>query len=142
MVLGVALESDHERVARHTREVAAAVDGRDWKTFRTLLDPKVKFDLFDAFNGADQLTAGAQKTADSVNVKDITVSGIEIKNEPGAYVVDFMATADVDIGGRRPTNWRFYWGKNADGSFSLYRIVPLPNPMLGTDPVIARFVKP
>lgn len=138
LTLGSILESGRERVARNTREIATAVENRDWKLFRSLLDPNVNFVWY---KGADPLTKGAEKSADQVNVKNITVSGLEVKDEPGGHVVDFMATADVDIGPRAPTNWRFYWGKNDDGSFSLYRIELLPNQQFGTDSVLSRLVK-
>ncbi len=140
LILGTIIESDRERVARNTRELAKAVDERDWKAFRALLDPKVTFVWY---SGADALTKGAEKSAEQVGAKNITVSGIQISDEPGGHVVDFMAMADVDTGApRTPTNWRFYWAKNADGSFSLYRIELVPNQQFGTEPVLTRLVRP
>lgn len=138
LLVSSALESGRERVIRHTRELADAVERRDWPSFRALLDPKVSFVWY---KGADELTRGAEKSADQVGVKNITLSGMEIKDEPGGYVVDFMATADIDIGPRAPTNWRFYWAKNDDDSYSLYRIELLPNQQFGTDPVLSRLAK-
>jgi hypothetical protein len=131
------LESPHERVVRHTEEIAAAVDGRDWDKFAALLDPKVKFWLYD---GKETLRTGAEKSAEAVGVKDITLSNMLIKDEPGAYIIDFSAAADIDRAGRRiPTNWRFHW--DAD-TYLLYRIDYVPNPTFGDDAVFSRMVRP
>lgn len=131
------LESPHERVARQTEEFAAAVDRREWDKFSALLDPKVKFWMYD---GKDPLRQGAEKSAEAVGVKDITLSNMLIKDEPGVYVVDFSASADIDrMPQRIPTNWRFYW--DAD-TFLLYRIENIPNPQFGQDAIFSRLVRP
>jgi hypothetical protein len=131
------LESPHERVVRQTEEVAAAVDKREWDRFAALLDPKVKFWLYD---GKEALRINAERSAESVGVKDITLSNMVIKDEPGAHIIHFSAAADIDRAGRRiPTNWRFHW--DAD-TYLLYRIDHVPNPTFGDDAVFSRLVKP
>jgi hypothetical protein len=142
LVLGQVLESDGEKVIRHTRELADAVDKRDWKTFESLLDPKVKFDAVQYLN-KDLLVTGAQKSAERSNVRELTVGGLEAKREVDSYIVDFTATATVDgTTTRIPTNWRFHWGKNAAGNdYVLYRIEYVAN-QFGSDAVLSRMAKP
>ncbi len=136
-VVGYAFESGRETAIRKTQELTAAVDQRDWATFKSLLDPQVRF---WNYNGQDNLTTGAEKSAEGVGVKNISVSISEIKEEPGSYIVDFSATADIDaIGRRMPTNWRFHWAKS---DFLLYRIDYVPNPQFGEDAVFSRLVPP
>ena len=131
------LESPHEKVARKTEELAAAVDSRDWGKFAALLDPKVKFFVY---NGKETLRTGAEKSAESVGVKNISVSNLTIKEEPGAYIVDFTASADIgELGRRMPTNWRFHWGEN---DYLLYRIDYVPNEQVREDAVFSRMVRP
>ncbi len=129
------LESPTEIVTRKTKELARSVDTRDWSAFEKLLDPKVRF---WTYNGRDAMVAGASKSAEQVGVKNITVSGVGVKHEPGVYIVDFSAVADVDVTGRRfPTNWRFYW---SDKDYLLYRIDYVPNPQFGEDAIFSRLV--
>ena len=139
------LESGREKATRLTREIASAVDARDWEKFDALLDPKVRFSPI--YNGKAELSAGAKKSADAVGVKDISLTGIDVRDEPGGYTVTFMATADVTTGGGRrvPTNWKFYFGTSSTGdadSMLLYRIEALPGQLLGSEPIIQRLVRP
>lgn len=128
-------ESPTEIVTRKTREIAHSVDTRDWSAFEKLLDPKVRF---WTYNGRDAMVAGASKSAEQVGVKNITVSGVVVQHDPGVYIVDFAASADVDVTGRRiPTNWRFYW---SDKDYLLYRIDYVPNPQFGEDVIFSRLV--
>jgi len=131
------IETDREVVERQTRELAAAVNDRDWAKFKSLLDPKV---TFYAYSGRDQLTAKAEQSADIVGVKDIVVSGIDVIDEPGGCTSTFMATATVNEG-RRPTNWKFSWAKDSSGKELLYRIDILPSIGVSPDQVTQRLVK-
>ncbi|MGN6506112.1 MAG: hypothetical protein ACTHM6_11170 [Tepidisphaeraceae bacterium] len=141
VLIGHFYETDQERVIAETRELVMSVDQRDWKTFKSLLDPQVRFAMYA---GRDQLTAGAEKTVEQVGVKNIGIGGIETKAVPGGYDVTFTATADIDIGAHRaPTNWKFSWAKEpGQHRFVLYRIEPLPNPQFGTEPVLTRLARP
>ena len=138
-LIGQAFETDREKVLRETKELAAAVDKRDWPRFSSYLDPHVSFALY---GGREQLTKGAEKTVEQVGVKNITLGDLTATPDPGGYTVDFMATADIDMAGKRaPTNWRFSWAKAGD-HFLLYRIEPLPSALFGTDPVTERLARP
>ena len=138
-VVGRLVETDREKVLRETRDVAAAVDRRDWKAFSALLDPKVSFEFY---GGRDELSRGVATTVERVGVKNITLGDLAASAEPGGYTVDFVATADIDAAGRRaPTNWRFSWAKAGD-QFLLYRIQPLPSATFGTEPVTSRLARP
>lgn len=131
------LESPHERVMRQTHELAESINRRDWKTFSDLLDPKVTFWLY---NGKQTLRTGAEKSVEAVGVQNITLSNMLLKDEPGSYVIDFSASADIDRAGYRvPTNWRFYWDAK---TYLLYRIEHIPNPNFGNDAVFSRLVRP
>lgn len=141
MALGHFLESDREIVERRTRELASAVDRRDWQAFGDLLDPKVSFEKY--YVDKASLLSGAQATAERVGVKNITVTGLDTKYEANAYQVDFTASADIDIfnGGRAPTNWRFFWAKSPQtGEFLLFDIRAMPNRQFGTEAVTSRLV--
>ena len=136
---GYFVETDQERVIRETKELVQAADQRNWAAFKSLLDPQVRFAIYA---GRDQLTAGAQKTIEAVDAKNVTAGAFETTAVPGGYDVTFTATADIDIGAHRaPTNWKFSWAKAPDGkTFLLYRIEPLPNAQFGTEPVLTRLV--
>jgi len=140
-LLAYFLESGREKAIRLTREVAVAVDDRNWKSFSALLDPKVRF--APIYNGRDELVAGATVSADRVGVKNIALSGFETLPEPGGFTVTFLATADLSIGGgqRVPTNWRFFWSREGDAML-LYRIEVLAGQQIGNEAVISRLVKP
>lgn len=140
MALGHFLESDREAVERRTRELAAAVDRRDWKTFGEMLDPKVSFEKF--YVGKDSLVAGAEATVDKVGVKDITISGVETAFRANAYDVTFRATAEIrEIGQRAPTDWRLTWAKDPKtDQFVLLDVRFIPNAQYG-DAVTSRLAK-
>ncbi|MBC7783581.1 MAG: nuclear transport factor 2 family protein [Burkholderiales bacterium] len=141
LVMATVLESTHEALARKTREIAEAVDKRDWPKFSALLDPEVRFYFY---NGRDQLTKGAEKSAEDIGVKDITIGNIEINEDANAYQVDFTATADLSIASRRaPTNWRFFWTRpTPDADFLLFRIDYVPDEKLGQDAISNRLSRP
>jgi len=137
IVLSAMIETDREVVERQTRELATAVNDRDWAKFKSLLDPKV---TFYAYSGRDQLTQKAEQSADIVGVKDIVVSGIDVTDEPGGCTATFMATATVNEG-RQPTNWKFSWAKDPSGKELLYRIDVLPSIGVSPDQITGRLVK-
>lgn len=131
------IESPHEKVTRQTQELAAAVDTRDWDKFAALLDPKVKFWMY---NGRDVFRERAEQTAENVGIKNISLSNLTIKDEPGSYIVDFTAAADIgELGHRMPTNWRFHWGAS---DYLLYRIDYVPSERVNEDAVFSRMVRP
>lgn len=140
-VVGRVFETGEERVVGATKELVRSADVRDWKTFAALLDPGVRFAMY---NGRDQLTSGAAKTMDRVGVKNVTLGNFEVVPEPGSYTVAFTATADIEVTSRRaPTDWKFFWAKDRAGEgYLLYRIEPLANRQFGTDPVMSRLVTP
>ncbi len=131
------LESGQEKAVRRTMELADSVDKRDWKRFASYLDEDVSF---DRYKGRDTLVQGAEKTIVIGDIKNITLGNISIKSEPGSYVVDFTATAEIAEAGRRiPTTWRFYWLQPANTSESLlYRIEYVPSPQLSDSEVKTR----
>ena len=139
--VGHVFESGREKALRLTREIPEAIDRRDWKRFAGALDPKARFHFY---TGRDELVHGTQQTVERVDVKNITVSGIELADEPGGYVTNFMATADIGTASYRlPTNWRFYFAKNATGDdLVLYRIEHVADPRLSQDTVLSRLVRP
>jgi hypothetical protein len=141
VALGYFLESDREQVVRRTQELVDAVNARDWKAFSARLDPDVRFFVY---NGRDQMTQGAAKSVESVGVKNISIGGFEVTPETNAYRVDFRAMADIDVTSRRtPTDWRFYWSRDAaTKAFLLYQIEYVPNPQFGQDAVNSRLVRP
>lgn len=141
LVVSRLVETGPERVTRQTHELVTAADKGDWKAFSAALDPKVSFLFYD---GREELTRGAQKTMETVGVKNISLGNFEVVPEPGGYTVTFTATADINaIAHRAPTNWKFLWAKDPAGNgYLLYRIEKLPDPQFGTEPVTSRLVRP
>ncbi|HEY0007405.1 MAG TPA: nuclear transport factor 2 family protein [Tepidisphaeraceae bacterium] len=139
--LGHYLESDREKAIRLTQEVGAAVDQRQWDQFATYFDPKSSF---NQYRGRDEIVAGSRRSVEAADVKNITISGVEVTDEPGGFISNFTATADIGGGTYRlPTNWRFYWSRNDAGNdLVLYRIEYVPNPQLGQDAVLSRLLRP
>lgn len=140
LVAAAYIETGKEIAARQTRELAAAVDAKDWARFKTFLDPKARFAMYA---NRDELTAGVQATAEKVGVKDIVISDVAVQQVPGGYDVSFAATASIgEIDRRVPTNWKFSWAKDDAGKELLHHIEALPSAGMGNDPVMSHFAKP
>lgn len=139
-LLGSAVETDREAVIRRTHEVAQSVDKRDWNAFGKLMDDRVQ--LSPVYNSRDDMVKGATMSADHVNVRNITLSGIETKPYQNEFQVDFQAIAGIDMTGQRPfrSNWRFYWRK-LSSEWLLYRIEPLPGGDVQVPEIMKRLLK-
>lgn len=139
-VVGRLVESGPERAVRDTKQIITAADRRDWTTFKSLLDPKVKFAFF---GDRDTLAKGVKATMERQDVKNVTATDFDVKEEPGGYTVTFAAYADIGaISQRAPTNWKFFWAKTADGKGELlYRIEVLRVGQFDADTVTSRLVR-
>jgi hypothetical protein len=139
MVLSSYVETGKEVAIRQTKELAAAVDKRDWNKFKSLIDPNARFAIYA---NRDELVEGAAKTVEKVGVKDIVVNNFTAVELPGGYDVTFTATASIGvIDQRAPTNWKLTWVKAPNGTELLNQVEALPSATMGTDPVMDRLAK-
>ena len=128
------VDTDVEKVTKRTRQLVAAINDRDWKTFESLLDPKTSFAIY---NNRPQLVAGAQATADRIGLRAAHITRLQAKQTQSVITVDLDALSEQDatLGRPMPTSWEFDWQETREG-WLLFRIHPLPNRDVTPDKVM------
>src|SRR5206468_2646516 len=134
------VDTDIEKVNKRTRLLVDSVSMHDWKTFESLLDPRIRFAVYD--NRA-ALVEGAKLTADRIGLKSAKVRSTHATQDPLSITVDLDAISVQDITMDRPmpTSWRFEWQNGPDG-WQLLHITLLPNGQVTPDRVNERLVRP
>src|SRR5437762_727944 len=105
------LESDREVCVRQSRELAAAVDKRDWAAMDALLSPDVSF---MSWRGHRELVEGTKWAADHFELKGLRLSGLEANQTGRTINVGFQAGANFRDAPVTITNWKVQWEKTGD----------------------------
>src|SRR5213076_1165446 len=102
------IDTDIEKVDKRTKLLVTSVNTRDWKTFESLLDPRIHFDRYES---RDALVEGAKLTVDRIGLKSAKVTSMAAKQDPLEITVDLDAISVQEATMDRPvpTSWRFEW---------------------------------
>jgi len=110
-VVSYLLESDREVCVRQTKELAAAVDKRDWNKMELLLSPDVSF---MTWHGNRELVEGTKWAASHFDLKSLRLSGLEGNQVGHTISVGFQAGATFQDGPVSITNWKVQWEKTGN----------------------------
>jgi hypothetical protein len=115
-VVSYLVETDKEKVTRHTNELVKAVQNRDWRTFGSLLDEDASLNTGSGtiFPNRQLLVAGAQADTDNYNLTNVSahVSGVE-QDETGITVdIDAWSEQSASMGYRVPSSWKLLWDRD------------------------------
>jgi hypothetical protein len=133
------VDTDLEKAIKRTRQLAAAVDIRDWQAFASLLDERTNF---ADYHNREQLVEGARKTADFIGLKSVVLTSVR------AEQLDTLITVDIDALSVQektmdrpvPTSWRLHWQDMGKG-WLLYNVEVLPNRAVGPQEITRELVR-
>jgi hypothetical protein len=110
-VVSYLLESDREVCVRQTKELAAAIDKRDWNAMDNLLSPDVSFMYW---RGRRDLVEGTKWAATHFDLKSLRLTGLEANQVGRTINVGFQAGANFQDAPVTITNWKVGWEKSGN----------------------------
>jgi hypothetical protein len=112
------VETDKEKVTRHTKELVAAVQKRDWDKFGSLLesDASLKTANVTVFPNRAALLQGAKTDTENYNPTNVSASITNIEQDATGITVDIDAASEqpASMGMRIPSSWKLLWEKEGD----------------------------
>jgi hypothetical protein len=115
-VVSLLVETDKEKVTRHTNELVTAVQNRDWKTFTSLLDEDVSLGTPNGsiFSNRDALVAGAKADTDNYNLTNVSAHVTGVEQDATGITVDIDAWSEqtASMGYRVPSSWKLFWDRD------------------------------
>src|SRR5205814_8460775 len=76
LALSYFVDTDLERATKNTRRLVHDVEQRDWKDFKSILDPSASLSVFNAFQvygSHDEIVSGAQRGVERYGVKTVRI---------------------------------------------------------------------
>jgi hypothetical protein len=110
------VETDKEKVTRHSNELVAAVQSRDWTKFASLLDQDVSLATGNGtvFPNRDALLRGAKADTETYNLTNLSahITGVE-QDETGITVdMDAWSEQSASFGMQVPSSWKLNWDRS------------------------------
>lgn len=109
------IETDKEKVTRHTNELVAAVQNRDWSKFSSLLDDDVSLDTVDGTvcPNRELLVATARADAEGDNLTNVSAHITGVEQDATGITVDLDVSGQVtdSLGYPVPTSWKLNWDR-------------------------------
>ncbi len=142
LLVGIFFETDKEKVTSNSKELVKAVEKQDWQKMTDLLDPDASLNTptGSLFGNRAQLVEGAKAAVDTYRLKDVTITGLEVQQDPLGCVVNFRVITNADASPYpTPSSWQFDWDKT-NGQWHVHRItcIEIANEKTGS---IGRFLK-
>jgi len=108
------VDTDLEKVRKRSQQFVAALDQRDWVTFKNLLDPNTTFAFY---RGQAELASGAEKTADDIGLKSVGLLSLEAQQTDSLITVTVSVLSTQEMTMLRPlrTNWQLDWQQSSAG---------------------------
>ncbi len=125
------IETDTEVVARHSKELVAAVERKDWATLEAFMEADAAVSLVgggDAYTGRDQIVQACKSRVEGSTVTALSVTALDPKKESAALIsapIQIYVTADGAGGRPFPTEWRLDWAKGSDGRWLIREIAAI-----------------
>jgi hypothetical protein len=114
LLLGVFFETDKEKVTRGSKELVRAVEKGDWQKMTDLLDPDASLNTSDGslFGNRTDLVRGAKAAAETYRLKDVTITGMDVKQDALGCLVSLRVITNADASPYpTPSSWQFDWDK-------------------------------
>jgi hypothetical protein len=112
------VETDKEKVARHTKELVTAVQARDWPKFTLLLDEDVSLDTpaGTVFANRKDLVDGAKTDTDSYSLTSVSAHITNVQQDATGITVDLDASSQqtASFGYPVPSSWKLIWDRAGD----------------------------
>jgi hypothetical protein len=126
-LLSYFVDTDRERAVKHTRQLVASFENKDWATMRSLLHPKASVGIANVpatlYNDREQIVARAQDAADRYGFRSVNITSLEARQDQTLITVSLSLISVQEQTGGRPitSTWEFDWLETA-GGWALYKI--------------------
>lgn len=144
IALNYFVETDKEKVARHTRELVAAVQDGNWDKAKSLLSPQVRLGTIKTaiYPNRDSLLKGAQDCVEQYQLKSVTITSLEEKQTQTLITVDLnvWTVQDATMGRPLPSGWQLVWEQTGN-DWSLYQITCVSIANEGLNEIDSKFLK-
>jgi hypothetical protein len=138
LVVSYVVDTDVEKVSKRTRDLVTAVNAKDWATFKSLLDPQTSVPVLGV--GREKVAAGAQLSAERVGLKNVTLTGLNTRQQDTDITVGITVLSQQD-GFPYPVNstWELSWQDRGDG-WLLVNVTPVAGGQANPDEIKQRMV--
>ena len=115
-VVSFLVETDKEKVTRHTKDLVKAVQARDWKSFGDLMEDDVTLGTPNGtiFANRDALLAGAKADTDSYQLNNVSARVTGVEQDATGITVDIDASSEqaASMGYAVPSSWKLLWDRD------------------------------
>lgn len=130
LVISFVMDTPREKVMKQTRQLVESVEKRDWPTMQQLLDPRC---TLDKYNNREEIVAAAQTAVDRFEIKNITVTSLDAKQDAASITVhlNLFSELNISMGRPVPTSWELDWQKSS-GQWLLRNVSVLESMQAGS----------
>jgi hypothetical protein len=113
-IVSYLVETDKEKVERHTHEFIAAIIASDWPKVQSLLDPQVEF---LKLRGPDQLVPAIRAAQEHVHVTSAHITSMKLDESPNDITenIGVLSIQEATLQQGAITGWRLDWAPTPDG---------------------------
>ena len=134
-VVSYLVETDKEKVERHTHEFISAIIASDWPKVQSLLDPQVEF---LKLRGPDQLVPAIRAAQEHIKVTSAHITSTHIDESPGDITenIGVLSIQEATLQQGAITGWRLDWAPTPDDKdWKLLQIKSLGGQQISADDV-------
>jgi hypothetical protein len=142
--LNFLVETDKEKVARHTRELVSSIENSNWDQVKSLMSPQVTLDTIKntIYPNRDILLKGAADCVDQYQLKSAHITSLEVKQTQTLITVDLTVwtVQDATLGRPVPSDWQLVWDQTGN-DWSLFQITCLSIGNVNINEIDSKFLK-
>jgi hypothetical protein len=132
IALNYFVETDKEKVLRHTRELVTAVQDRDWNKMKSLLSPQVSLGTpkGTVYSNRDVLLKGATDSVEQYQLKSASITSLDVEQTQTVITatLNVWTVQDATYGRPLPSGWQLVWEQTGnDWTLSQITCVSIAN---------------
>lgn len=111
--VGYLVETDKDKVKRHTRELVSAIVHSNWPVVESMLDPQI---TFARLHGSSEIMHSLELAQQTVHVTNAHIANTRVDQSPGVISEDIEVYTVQDATLDRPilSTWRLDWEPTPD----------------------------
>jgi hypothetical protein len=118
MVVSYLVETDKEKVVRHTHELVTAVENSNWDKMRSLLSNQVSLGTINGtiYPNRDVLLKGAADAVEDYKLKSVIITSLEIQQTQTLITanMNLFTFQDKTEGRPLPSGWQLEWEQSGN----------------------------
>jgi hypothetical protein len=134
-IVSYLVETNKEKVDRHTHELVAEIVSSNWPVVQSLLDPQISF---AHLHGPSQIVQALQAAQQNVHVTSAHIAQTRIDASPDVISENIEVYTVQELTLDRPilTGWRLDWAPTADNKdWKLIKVEPLGSSQIRAEDV-------